>query len=328
MFFTRVIWSQKSNLKADLQKIAPGCWLFPDFVSFFPKPLPYTPRKIFYRYAFIILSVYQFIAQRAFIANNSELLSLHHFIIQFIDIIFPRQCISCWETGAYLCKTCKKKLQPHPEICPYCHRFSKDYRTCIECRTNKDNYLEGIIIPFVYDALLKKLIMRLKYFHKKDIGGFLVERIAIALQANESFQREVQSSKLWFLHTDFWILNAKLSISFVPTHRYREHFVKWYNQSKVLAKKLSEITGIPRIQIATKQKHTKTQASLDRNGRLKNLKNAFSLIPNFNLLGNETILIIDDITTTGSTINELAKLIKHYYPAIKVRGAVLWRHIG
>ena len=73
------------------------------------------------------------------------------------------------------------------------------------------------------------------------------------------------------------------------------------------------------VTLAKKKKHTKTQASLDRNGRLHNLKNAFSLTKITQLQGNETLLIIDDITTTGSTINELAKLIKHHYPNIKIR---------
>jgi hypothetical protein len=54
----------------------------------------------------------------------------------------------------------------------------------------KNFFLEGIIIPFAYDATLKKLIMKLKYFHKKDIGRFLVERLDIALQANQSFQKK------------------------------------------------------------------------------------------------------------------------------------------
>jgi ComF family protein len=241
--------------------------------------------------------------------------------MKFLDFIFPRQCILCWTTGAYLCKICKKKLDPHPEICPICHRFSKDYQTCINCKSNKEFFLEWIIIPFRYDNTLKKLIIKLKYFHKKDISGFLIERLALALEANETFQRESKNSA-------FWILNSELLISFVPTHRYRHYFVKGYNQSKILTKNLSEITWIPRIEIAKKSKHTKTQASLDRNGRLKNLKNTFSLIPNNKLIGNETILIVDDITTTWSTINELAKLIKFHYPNIKVRGAVLWRHIG
>jgi competence protein ComFC len=188
-------------------------------------------------------------------------------------------------------------LQPHPEICPVCHRFSKDYKTCIDCRTKKDFYLEGIIIPFAYTDLLKRLIIKLKYFHKKDIGNFLVERLKIALLTNQG-------------------LNTNIVVSFIPSHRYRHYFVKGYNQSELLARKLSEYL---QVAIAKKCRHTKTQASLDRNGRLYNLKNAFSLAKNLAFTGNETLLIVDDITTTGSTINELAKLIKHYYPTIKVR---------
>ena len=94
--------------------------------------------------------------------------------------------------------------------------------------------------------------------------------------------------------------------------------------AELLAKKLN----IPLLHIAKKHKHTKTQASLDRKGRLLNLHNSFSLQKNINLNNNETILIIDDITTTGATINELGKLIHQYSPKTKIRGAVLGRHIG
>ena len=86
--------------------------------------------------------------------------------------------------------------------------------------------------------------------------------------------------------------------------------------------------NIPLLHITKKHKHTKTQASLDRKGRLINLHNSFSLQKNINLDNNETILIIDDITTTGATINELAKLIHHHSPKTNIRGAVLGRHIG
>lgn len=231
-----------------------------------------------------------------------------------LNLFFPRHCISCWTSGAYLCKICKRKLIPHPEICPYCHRTSKDYLTCIECRTNKENCLEWIIIPFAYTESLKKLIIKLKYFHKKDIGSFLIDRLAIALQANQSLQHTLVTS-----HSSL--------VTFVPSHRYRHYFIKGYNQSEILAKELSKKLHVPMITIANKKKHTKTQASLDRNGRLHNLKNAFTLTRNIHLTGNETLLIVDDITTTWSTINELAKAIKCYYPNIKIWWAVLWRHI-
>lgn len=165
--------------------------------------------------------------------------------------------------------------------------------------------------------------MKLKYFHKKDVGGFLVERLAIALEANQTFQREFHIcppfvKEGWCEAPEDLVVrhkiphpqntdtspflkgrqNSKLVVSFVPTHRYRHYFVKGYNQSQLLAKKLSEKLQVPRVKLAKKKKHTKTQASLNRNGRLKNLKNAFSLVPNSKLIGNETILIVDDITTT------------------------------
>ena len=179
--------------------------------------------------------------------------------------------------------------------------------------------------------------MKLKYFHKKDIGGFLIDRLALALEANETFQKEfhicspsvllckggeprsgggfmegwyevpedlsheTQNPSSASADTSPFLKgrqNSKLVISFVPTHRYRHYFVKGYNQSQLLAQKLSEKLQVPLVDIAKKKKHTKTQASLDRNGRLKNLKNAFSLTQNLTLLGNETILIVDDITTT------------------------------
>lgn len=268
------------------------------FVSFLLILLPYTSHIIVYHASCIM-----------YLARN------------LIDFIFPRECITCETTGAYLCKKCKKRLEPHPEICPYCHRISKDYRTCIECRCNKNNYLEGIIIPFAYTDLLKKLIIKLKYFHKKDIGSFLIERLTIALQVNESFQKELHTTQASILTPQ--LSTRKLVISFIPSHRYRHHFIKGYNQSQLLAKILSQYLQVPMVTVARKIKRTKTQASLDRNGRLHNLSNAFSLEKNLPLIGDETILIIDDITTTGSTINELGKLIKHGYPHIKVRGAVL-----
>lgn len=239
--------------------------------------------------------------------------------LKYIDYLFPRQCIHCLLPGAYLCKNCKKKLEPHPEICPYCHRYSKDYLTCIECKTNKNNHLEGIIIPFAYTTLLKKLIIKLKYFHKKDIGDFLVDRLILAFQANESLQKKIHNVQIS-------TFKPQLFISYIPSHWFRHYFIKWYNQSAILAKKLSQKTKIPLFTIANKRRYTKSQASLDRNGRINNLKNTFFLYKNLPLTGNEIVIIVDDITTTGSTINQLAHSIKEKYPHIKVRWAVLGRH--
>jgi predicted amidophosphoribosyltransferase len=75
-----------------------------------------------------------------------------------------------------------------------------------------------------------------------------------------------------------------------------------------------------------KTKNTRFQASLDRAGRLKNLKNVFEFKWNeWFLYKIKTVILVDDITTTGSIMNEVAKLIKNKYPKISVWRIVLWR---
>jgi len=223
-----------------------------------------------------------------------------------INFFFPRTCINCRMPGDYLCKACKKLLNPHPEICPYCHKFSPDYKTCLNCKTDKSHHLEWLIVGFSYKDLIKKLILQLKYYHKYDVTEFLTDRLALAISTNKS-------------------LPKKFKISYVPSHRFRHHCIKGYNQSKILAQKLSEKIWLPRIYIAKKTRSTHTQAGLDRNQRLSNLENALQ-IDGQKIRESDTILIIDDVTTTGSTINELAKTIKSQFPKVKIWWAVLARN--
>ncbi|MCX6822878.1 MAG: phosphoribosyltransferase family protein [candidate division SR1 bacterium] len=123
-------------------------------------------------------------------------------------------------------------------------------------------------------------------------------------------------------------MKSKLVISFVPAHRYRKYFTKGYNQSELLAKNLAKKLGVHCSQLVEKKKHTKSQAKLDRKARLTNLQKAFVLKENIHLNGMETVLLIDDVTTTGSTLNQMAKVIKKDYPKVKVRGLVIARHNG
>ena len=232
--------------------------------------------------------------------------------MRLINRIFPKQCVSCQETGDYLCKNCKKELKSHPEICPYCHRFSAGYKTCLQCRMNKKNFLDGLIIVFSYQDWIKKLVLKLKYYHRKDTGNFLAERLAIAIQINQNLT--------------FYRSNGL--ISYVPSHRYRHYFIKGYNQSKVLAENLAKKTWLKFVDLFKKSRWTHSQTSLNRDERLKNLSDVFQLKKWINLNWNETIIIIDDVTTTGTTLNELAKVVRIKWPKIKVWWLVLGRHVG
>ena len=248
---------------------------------------------------------------------------------KLVNRCFPSHCISCNKQGKYLCKNCKKNLLPHPEICPLCHRFSADYETCLNCKAEKNWYLAWIIIPFSYSSEMKKLILKLKYYHKKDVLNFLVDRLVIALQVNKkiNFYLELPLDKggCW-AYAKQGGLKPKLSISFVPSHRYRKRFIKWYNQSELLAKSLASKLWLTCSPIVEKTQHTKSQAGLKRKDRLKNLTNAFTLTKIHNLKENDLVLLVDDVTTTWSTLNQIAKVIKMDYPKVKIRWLVLARH--
>lgn len=225
-------------------------------------------------------------------------------IQNIIELIFPRTCINCNKQWDYLCKDCKKKLIAHEEICPVCHNNSKDYKVCPNCRSSNIHY-EWIIIWFKYSWLLKKLILKLKYYHQKDITDFLAQRLNVVLSTT-SIEKE------------------NSIISSVPSHWTRKYFIKWYNQSELLSQRLSEFSWINYKNICRKIKFTFSQTKFNRQKRLINLKDSFINVCQLN--GNENIIIVDDITTTWSTINEIAKTIKNKYPNVKVWWLILWRH--
>lgn len=218
----------------------------------------------------------------------------------------------CGNIGEYLCADCKRQLQPHMEICSWCHKYSKDYQTCLDCKSQKNFVLDGLLIPFSYSWLLKKIILKLKYYHRRSVVDFLVDRVCLAVYSNMTLSKKIEK----------W----RVLISGIPSHWYRRYFVKWYNQSYLLAKNLWEKLWVQYVEILKKNKSTKSQASLDREWRLKNLKNAFSLCDESCLLSHvDTFILVDDVTTTWSTMNEVAKLIKYYHPNISVWWVVLAR---
>jgi predicted amidophosphoribosyltransferase len=113
----------------------------------------------------------------------------------------------------------------------------------------------------------------------------------------------------------------------VPSHWRRKYYEKWYNQSELLAKSLANELWIPMLKLASKKSYTVSQLHLNREERKKNLKWVFS-VEDLSLIPNEsTILLVDDVTTTGSTLSELAKTIHETRSDLKFRWAVMARNM-
>lgn len=97
-------------------------------------------------------------------------------------------------------------------------------------------------------------------------------------------------------------------ITAVPVSK-KKLWIRGYNQSRLLAEQIERLREIPYIETLKKIKDTPPQSRLGFQKRLSNVKHAFSVIDS-NQISNKRILLIDDIYTTGSTVNECARVLK------------------
>lgn len=231
-----------------------------------------------------------------------------------ISLLFPISCISCEgiRENAYLCSQCRKKLTPHLEECHLCHKKFPHYQTCFNCIWTTP--LQWVIVCFSYKSYLKKLILTLKFWLRYTVADFLAKRLEFIILSHPILSEELRK---WTIY-----------ISSVPSHRWRRRRIKGYNQSELLAQCIALHLHIKYISLVKKKSHTRSQTSLSRQKRRTNLWSAFAYSANQHInITNETIIIIDDIITTGSTLTHVAKVIKSHHPKVNVWGAVLWRHL-
>jgi ComF family protein len=209
-----------------------------------------------------------------------------------LDLIFPIECLGCGKEEFYLCPDCLKLL-PLTEkfVCPNCQRPSKNGATCLRCR-NK-TYLDGLIFALDYkNSLVRKAIIKSKYNFIKDLIYLLAEPLVKLIENTEIKQN----------------LNPDLVIP-IPLHKKRLLY-RGFNQSEILAQILCQKFSWPlAIDILKKVKSTRSQADLKAQDRLTNIKNAFKVMDQ-NLVKNKNIILIDDVFTTGATLNEAAKVLK------------------
>ncbi len=254
------------------------------------------------------------------------------------NIIFPPVCFGCHTVGAYLCKNCKKSVKSHPEMCPFCHRPTKHWLVCLNCKSDH-RHIEGIIVGFIYTATIKKLITTLKWWHRYHIAPFLAERLALLVRSHELLYPELigigkasslQNGKTSSLQNSETHSRTapknNLIITSVPTHWRKKLFVRWYSQSECLARGLADVLEVLYVPLSKKSKYTISQTKLSRSKRLINLLGAFVVQKNMLLKWDETVLIVDDITTTWATIDELARTLKSSYKQVTIWWIVVGRH--
>jgi len=211
------------------------------------------------------------------------------------DLFFPRFCINCGKEGSYLCQDCFYLIEILEEqYCPFCLRpkVVSDGKTCNYCKSLKK--LTGLFCAASYDNfIVKKMINQFKYEpYIKDaaepLSSLIISHLT-NLNKGDNFQ-------------DFILIP-------VPLEK-RKLKKRGFNQAEEIAKELSKNFKIPVFNnTLIKTKSTPAQVELEKTKRQENIKGVFSC-QKIELIKNKKILLIDDVFTTGATLEECARILK------------------
>lgn len=205
--------------------------------------------------------------------------------ISIIQYIFPPRCALCnrlLPVGAqiYICEACAR------EIGYFNNRINP-----INLPANIETFCDGMICIGHYSDSLKASIRRFKFANKPSYFRAFGRLLAVKIQGVEQ-------------------LGPIDLVIPVPLHKNKQK-LRGYNQAELIAGYAARVLGVPMAaNILIKSEETGSQSMLHRSERLHNLEDSFRVV-NERTLQNKRILIVDDIVTTGSTINQCSKALKH-----------------
>jgi ComF family protein len=205
-----------------------------------------------------------------------------------LNLLFPQWCVSCGREGDYICHSCRQLLVPiTPPICPRCGRPQFGGTLCPGC-VNWQAEIDGIRSPFIFEGVMRRAIHELKYHNLRA----LAEPLAGLLY-------------------DFLINNPVPGEVLVPVPLHRKRLrERGYNQSSLLARELGKLTSLLVIDdCLVRQRHALPQArTASVMERQSNVASAFTCRDN--RLCGKRVLLIDDVSTSGATLDACAGALK------------------
>jgi len=217
--------------------------------------------------------------------------------MKLLNWLFPPTCRICrmdlpdnWSKP--ICEKCYQKLKFVDQYCQTCGSPLPDGGAhCYYCRRRRPTrrYFDFIRTALYYREPLKTLIHQYKYQHQDYLSVFFAELMSLAIHNYPEF-------------TEVEVITA------VPLY-WRKRLWRSYNQSALLAKNLSVFLQRPYLVLLRRNKYSQPQAGLSHQERFSNVADNFVLRNGYSVK-NKNILIIDDISTTGETINQCSRILK------------------
>jgi len=215
----------------------------------------------------------------------------------FLNALYPPHCAQCLAntaSGVHVCAICAaqaRKIEP-----PFCRRCSQPFEgaidgefTCAQCSDHPVHF-DCAVARYRSRGIVREFIHRFKYdrqyYLRQPLADWLAETLEDARMTAQPFDAFVP----------------------VPLHlaRYRE---RDFNQAEVLARLVAKRAGKPVLHALKRIRYTTTQTQLDREQRMENLRNAFR-VRHASLVQSRHLVLVDDVFTTGSTVEECARVLR------------------
>ena len=223
--------------------------------------------------------------KRAFQYGKPVFHGVNHGIQILLDFIYPPHCILCnirLDAFHYLCPSCDLTLMNQKQMMVKSHQY--DFPNL-----QKELKLKQVCTLWHFENMIEDLIHRVKYQHEEKLGEWL--------------GCHVENQHLFF--SQFVALPLIVP---VPLHTQR-HRERGYNQSEFIARGIQHELGYPiSTRILKRIRKTRTQTALTAEQRQQNVEDAFRVIKS-DPIQNRPILLVDDVITTGATMNQCAEVL-------------------
>ena len=213
-----------------------------------------------------------------------------------LDWFYPPHCAICRAdtlSGEHLCQRCRRQaLRIEPPRCEICSEPAdgqiESAFSCPNCRDRRFAF-DCAVVGYRSAGPVREIVHQFKY------GGSLYLRHLLGEWLADNL-------------TDARLQTPFSGIVPVPLHPARRR-ERGFNQARVLAETLARRTGVPVVEALQRIRYTSTQTRLDRVSRMENLRNAFRMRQSVGV-SQLHLLLIDDVLTTGSTVDECARVLK------------------
>jgi predicted amidophosphoribosyltransferase len=240
-----------------------------------------------------------------------------------LDLVFPKRCVTCRAAGAWLCEPCAGGLTPLPDMrCRRCGAPGDwSRRPCPECGGG-DVHFAAASAAFIYDGAARDLVTACKFRALRSIVDELVRRAAPAFAAACTADPEGPAPFAGRVGagaalrpgraaaTGPGVPLADVLVTWVPGHRGHT-LERGFNQAELLARGLARTGGMTTAPLLRRAVHGARQSGLDRAARAANVRHAFALRENENRVLDrfKRVVIVDDVYTTGETLNHCAEVL-------------------